>query len=359
MAVVINGVIVGEDHESLVTNGDPVYRCYANSSKTLVFDNLPPNTAIFTTDGTFTVPAGVSSVTLCMVGGGGAGGGNTSAGSGDLGGGHAGTVVSTTVAVTPGQNISVGVGVGGVGNLATHGSAGGTTTFGGLSAAGGAGGLTGTANYAGVGGANSTCGGTSNDGAQAYAGLAFYGGQGSGFGDGGDTLDFGADPGGVGAGGGAAYSFFIDSAGGAGGRGEVRLTWTVFTATFTGQSIVPTLDQGMATSGSLWAAQRVGVYGTWQAANGSGYVTGDSFVGFFGSGPAFRAIAGGSGGTIAVGYQTGYVNYYGNNIPFDLATGYSGTSTVPEETNISITTSGGAMRVEWFGYGAGGWITLT
>lgn len=94
----------------------------------------------FTANGTFTVPAGVTTVFLTMAGGGAGGysgqcqtdcsavnGGN---------GGKAGQIMSRlAVAVTPGQNISVTVGAGG----AISGGAGGSSCFGGTCASGGTG----------------------------------------------------------------------------------------------------------------------------------------------------------------------------------------------------------------------------
>jgi hypothetical protein len=102
---------------------------------------LGPRYAVFTTSGTFTVPAGVSSVRVAAVGGGGGGGGgHKGCGSGG-GGGGGGRVLTGTWAVTPGASLGVTVGGGGGGVSAGRGGAGGASTFGGLvSAAGGAGG---------------------------------------------------------------------------------------------------------------------------------------------------------------------------------------------------------------------------
>lgn len=101
------------------------------------------NTQYFTTSGTFTVPAGITSITIVACGGGGGGGGGSSryyAGdyyfSGGAGGGR-GELRSVTVAVTPGQVITFEVGAGGsqgsardgpfAPNLGSDGTAGGTS----------------------------------------------------------------------------------------------------------------------------------------------------------------------------------------------------------------------------------------
>ncbi|MEO8590336.1 MAG: hypothetical protein ABI432_13260, partial [Flavobacteriales bacterium] len=63
--------------------------------------------ATFTTSGTFIVPAGVTSITVELVGAGGSGGGNGGGGGG--GGGYA----KGTITVTPGASIPIVVGAGG------------------------------------------------------------------------------------------------------------------------------------------------------------------------------------------------------------------------------------------------------
>jgi len=69
----------------------------------------------YTTSGTFTPPAGVTSVIVECWGGGGAGGaatGNTAAGGGGAGGSY---VKNTSIPVSQGTNYTVTVGTGGVG----------------------------------------------------------------------------------------------------------------------------------------------------------------------------------------------------------------------------------------------------
>jgi hypothetical protein len=79
--------------------------------------------ATYTTDGTFTVPAGVTSLTIETLGGGGAGG---SADNVRAGGGGGGAYSKRTIAVTPAQTLYIVTGRGAVAGSGTP-SAGGTT----------------------------------------------------------------------------------------------------------------------------------------------------------------------------------------------------------------------------------------
>ena len=95
----------------------------------------PRGVRLFESDGSFTVPAGVTSVLVEMWGGGGAAGLPNITGIGGAGGG--GGYLRTVVAVTPGQAIQVVVGAGGAAACGVDGGAGGDTTFGALAMAGG------------------------------------------------------------------------------------------------------------------------------------------------------------------------------------------------------------------------------
>lgn len=102
------------------------------------------STVTFNASGTWTAPAGVTSVTVEAWGGGGAGGGQNlgSDGGGGGGGGAYSKVVS--LPVTPGNNYTVTVGAGGIGVSGGNGGAGGDSYFLNTStvlAKGGAGGL--------------------------------------------------------------------------------------------------------------------------------------------------------------------------------------------------------------------------
>lgn len=105
---------------------------------------------VFTANGSFTAPSGVTTVYLTMIGGGGGGGGgdgNLARGGG--GGGSGGWYTKRPFAVTPGNNYTVTIGAagtaGGHGTPAspdsgTVGGGGGTTSFDTVSVTGGAGG---------------------------------------------------------------------------------------------------------------------------------------------------------------------------------------------------------------------------
>ena len=188
----------------------------------------PITTTTFTSSGTFVVPAGVSLVELCMVGGG--GGGSNTGDSGDAGGGSAGVIVNQNIMVSPGQPIIVTVGSGGGGATTSFrdGTNGTASAFGSVGAGGGAGGMQSyQRTYLGNGQAKSSCAGTAYAGTNAYGyeGNTAWGGQ-AGFGNGGNSGKDGYGNGyggGVGAGGGATLSPHSD--GGYGGRGEVRVKY--------------------------------------------------------------------------------------------------------------------------------------
>jgi len=137
----------------------------------LVTVTLPPY-QVFTSSGTFTVPAGVNSIRVCVVGGGGGGGG------GHSGGGGSGHVRTGTYSVSPGQSISITVGAGGTGGpngggsgtngnsssitgiqTASGGSGAGNSTSGGSGGSGGGGGCN-AGNPGGTGGTNGGNGGS-------------------------------------------------------------------------------------------------------------------------------------------------------------------------------------------------------
>lgn len=214
----------------------------------------------FTSSGTFTVPAGVSTLTVeCWGAGGGAAGGGLAGGANSGGyGGGGGAYAKKTLTVTPGGVYAVTVGAGGAGGLPNYlGRDGGASSFDGACTA--AGGLAATAAHRGTGGtaANSTGdvrfdggdGGTAtgsggsgggasagsssngNDGASTSGssggagGAGVTGSSGSG-GGGGNANAVGSDGhvwGGGGGGGGGGSSA---GAGGAGARGQVVVSYT-------------------------------------------------------------------------------------------------------------------------------------
>ena len=123
----------------------------------LIFGSAQADTDVFTSSGTWTVPAGVTQVTVEVWGGGGAGGGQDQ--NSDGGGGGGGGAYSKTVgiSVVPGNTYSFVVGAGGVGVAGGTGNAGGDSYFintSTLLAKGGAGGArsTGSGGDGGAGG---------------------------------------------------------------------------------------------------------------------------------------------------------------------------------------------------------------
>jgi Glycine-rich domain/Collagen triple helix repeat (20 copies) len=78
-----------------------------------------PGPAIFTISGTWLVPAGVDNILVTMWGGGGGGAGFVNSDPTYGGGGGAGGFARATVAVTPGDTLTVAVGAGGIGNNST------------------------------------------------------------------------------------------------------------------------------------------------------------------------------------------------------------------------------------------------
>ncbi|WNO06052.1 hypothetical protein [Rhodoferax mekongensis] len=100
------------------------------------------NLQVFTASGTFTVPAGVTTAKVTVVGGGGGGGG--SSGGIGFGGGGGGASVRIVTGLTPGGTVAVTVGAGGAaGGVNSAGGGGGTSSFGAFcSATGGGGGST-------------------------------------------------------------------------------------------------------------------------------------------------------------------------------------------------------------------------
>lgn len=146
-------------------------------------------TQTFTSNSTFIVPSGVTTITVEAWGAGGAGGGCTTLARSTGGGGAGGSYTKTTsVAVTSGATISVTVGTGGIGVSGANGGTGGTSIFSStipVSAIGGNGGnVNGTSTPLNGLGANSTIGTTFNGGAggvgNATSGIAGTSGGGGG-----------------------------------------------------------------------------------------------------------------------------------------------------------------------------------
>lgn len=174
----------------------------------------------FTSNGTFTVPAGVTSVNVLVVAGGGsAGRGTINSGINGGGGGAGGLIYIEGYAVTPEAKISVVIGVGGVPNTKYDvvGTNGGNSQFGSLTAIGGGAGGAGNAPTDGVDGG-------SGGGAAVFVPYYRTGGTGTQPAQGGDSGTYGfGNAGGTttnasanGGGGGGAGGVGVVTAGGAG-----------------------------------------------------------------------------------------------------------------------------------------------
>ena len=144
------------------------------------------NMQVFTANGTFTVPAGVTKVKVTVVGGGGGGGGSTSSYGGyGGGGGGGGSAIKIISGLTPAGTVSVTVGAGGAASSGGAGGAGGTSSFGAYCSSTGGGG--GVANYGdtGLGGSGSSgdlnivggSGGGGGGGTVSFGGSSFFGGS--------------------------------------------------------------------------------------------------------------------------------------------------------------------------------------
>jgi len=211
----------------------------------------------FTTPGTFnwTVPAGVTQITVEAWGGGGAGGGSddyiTCKGAGGAGGGGGAYATNSTVSVTPGQNLTIVVGAGGTGVYAANGNDGGPSFVGPdtdpnhayVRAAGGSGGTNNTAGGTPPGGVGGTiaasvgatrlAGENGEDGASGGLVWSGDGGDGANGGSGGLGFDSaenkngypGGEFGGGGGGGRTSNDYGGAHAGGAGAKGRVVITW--------------------------------------------------------------------------------------------------------------------------------------
>ena len=249
----------------------------------LLNDIVVGQTQTFTSSGTFTVPANVTTMTVYVwgAGGGGGGGSNGCAQEGNGGGGGGGGFATKILTVSSGQVYTITVGAGGTagasGGGSTAGTGGNTTitgTGGTVSATGGTGGAgnsscgtvaggTGGTGTAGTGITTYTGGGGST-GQAASSGVG-SGGGGAGSGGNGGTVTNGTCPGSGGAGGTGTYtggaggylsscatnrtnatgvagsvpggggsggqSYNVNAAGGSGGGGEVIIVYTVPCAT--------------------------------------------------------------------------------------------------------------------------------
>ena len=207
----------------------------------------PNKSQVFTSSGTFNVPALVTAVKVTVIGGGGGGGGcQTNAGgtaSEAGGGGGGGCAIKWVTGLTPAGTVTVTVGTGGAGGTAgpNNGSAGNTSSFGAhCSATGGGGGNSGatssgtTSAAGGAGGAGSSgdlnfAGADGGSGVVAAANRLLLTTGGGTFMAGSVSTSGGAGKAGTGYGGGGTGGSIGAStsavAGGAGANGVVIVEW--------------------------------------------------------------------------------------------------------------------------------------
>jgi len=202
---------------------------------------VAPTVEIFTASGTFSVPSGISSVEVLVVGGGGGGGGYAGAlanGYYSGGGGAGGLVYNPSYPVTPGGTVSVTVGDGGGGSAGpAQGGDGQSSAFGTITAQGGGGG--GAANRPGNGdpgraGGSGGGGGSYLEGSSAGSGGPGQqgpSGGGTGYGNNGGAAAQNGPAGGGGGGAGAAGSNGVMPSpavgGGTGGPGGDGRAYTI------------------------------------------------------------------------------------------------------------------------------------
>jgi hypothetical protein len=226
----------------------------------------------FDASGSWTVPCGVTSVTVQAWGGGGGGAGDGSNATTSGGGGGGGGYSTSSISVTPGTLINFTVGAGGPGGSGNaNGTLGGTSTFSTVSAPGGGGGL-----FAGGGGTGGI--GTSGTGNAGGDGVATGAGGAGGNAAGGGGLGGlsngvgnsglpGGVPGGGGSGGDDEGGGTRD--GGAGGAGRIIITYTT---PFAG--LDQTLPCGVFNTTLSANTQAIGT-GTWSVVSGTGVVFGN------------------------------------------------------------------------------------
>ncbi|QOG03324.1 T9SS sorting signal type C domain-containing protein [Flavobacterium sp. MDT1-60] len=251
---------------------------------------------------TWTVPNGVTSITLEIWGAGGAGGGSLINKEGGAGGGG-GAYVLRTITVTPGDIITYSVGTGAIGtsnagttggnttlttvsgtNLNANGGSGGNTAVHNASVSAGSGGSAsgGTTNTNGSNGSNNSTS-TGNGGKGGNGGNGGAGGTGADGNNGGNGVE-GANPGGGGGGGVLKGSSF--GIGGNGGNGQVRISYCT-AGILSGNQYLCTYSPASTTftstvSGGTWSTNNsaiaainssTGVITTPAGANGTATIT--------------------------------------------------------------------------------------
>ena len=240
-----------------------------------------PYVATFLDSGSWTCPAGVTSVQALIVGGGGAGAigilNTTNGGAGGAGG----LIYSSSVAVTPGQTYSITVGQGGV-TGSPYGQNGGNSSFNNLIAIGGGGGASVNAS-----GTAASSGGSGGGGVGLNGGTNLYGGSGT-YGQG--------NSGGNGT---APSPYITGSGGGAGGAGGAGAGGAGLAYSISGSSVTYAGGGGSGTNGATVYAGGSGGGGAGGNDSGSSAVSGIQNTGGGGGGSSGNSVArpGGSGGS--------------------------------------------------------------
>ncbi|MBL8160073.1 hypothetical protein JNJ66_06480 [Candidatus Saccharibacteria bacterium] len=300
---------------------------------------------VYNTQGSdsFTVPAGVTSIGFKIWGGGGGGGAGSTTAAGGTGGG--GGYVAGTLAVTPGQNLSVYVGGGGgAGTRNTSGGGGGggghSSIYNGGTplaiAAGGGGGGGGRNSSGDTGGAGGAGGGTSGVG-----GSAAGGGTGVNGGGGGTPSAGGA----AGSGGNNPGTAGSSLAGGAGADGR------------TGAGADGSLSNGGLASGGDGG----GINNTGRAAGGGG---GSGYFGGGGGSGSSNTTGGGGGGggsSFITGTATSTQNTAGSGANPGNAGDASrnGAGTGGNAGPTSGTPTAGSDGLVYITFGSGGGTTVS
>jgi hypothetical protein len=268
----------------------------------------------YTASGSWTCPAGITSIAVECWGGGGSGGGATGNPAGGGGGSAGAYVKNNAITVTPGTTYTVTVGSGGIGSTSA-GVAGGSSWFntsttimavggkGGALASsnsssaagaaavitgnvggttiyyGGAGGTGSTGATAGGGGSSAGTGSNGNAGGVTTGGTAVTGGGAGGngglVGSSGGNGNPGIQPGGAGGGGRAGNS--TDRSGGAGAAGKVVLNYSCPTYTLGSTSAYSPVISGATTTVTLTstaAGLPVGKYVVTYSLSGANVATG-------------------------------------------------------------------------------------
>jgi hypothetical protein len=215
-----NNVLLGNGTSALQVVAPGTTGNLLTSNGTTWTSSAPPTSyaglrsQVFTSSGTFTIPSGITSCKVSLVGGGGAGGGYSASGSQSTGGsgGGAGGAVKWFSSLTSGNTLTVTVGAAGAINGGTGGTssvASGTQTITTVSATGGVGGASGGTNTVGASGDSGTVSGADlNITALSAKTNPTFGGD-SMFGYGGTRTNVNTSPTGNGAGGYGGYYYNI------------------------------------------------------------------------------------------------------------------------------------------------------